>query len=242
MKNLFKGINYGLYMIILRLKSIKLFFVRKFKGEVAGAKYVDKVAVAWSDYTINKALEMKVTVIGEENIPKGPCVFVGNHTSILDCPLLMVTAKRSVGFIAKKELIKVPIIGYWISQAKCVPMDRANVREAIKVINEGVKNIQEGHSMAIFSEGTRSKDGKLGEFKKGSMKLATKAKAIIIPVAMDGAYRAFEIDRKFKSIDITVTFGKPIYTENLTREEEKALSDKVRDVIAEALGQETKKE
>ncbi|MGL5353473.1 MAG: lysophospholipid acyltransferase family protein, partial [Clostridium sp.] len=178
--------------------------------------------------------------IGEENIPEGPCVFVGNHTSILDCPLLMVTAKRSVGFIAKKELIKVPIIGYWISQAKCVPMDRENVREAIKVINEGVKNIQEGHSMAIFSEGTRSKDGKLGEFKKGSMKLATKAKATIIPVAMDGAYRAFEIDRKFKSIDITVTFGKPIYTENLTREEEKALSDKVRNVIAEALGQETK--
>ena len=178
---------------------------------------------------------MNVTVVGGENIPEGPCVFIGNHTSVLDCPLLIVTAKRSVGFIAKKELIKVPIIGYWIKQAKCVPIDRENVREAVKVINEGVQNLKEGHSMAVFPEGTRSKDGKLGEFKKGSMKLATKAKVPIIPVAMDRADRAFEIDRKIKPIDIIVTFGEPIYTDNLTKEEERGLAEKVRGVIANSL-------
>lgn len=237
MKKLFKIIHYGLYMIVLRLKSVKLFFVRKFKGEVEADKYVSKVACAWSDYTINKAVEMNVTVVGGENIPEGPCVFMANHTSILDCPLLIVTAKRNVGFIAKKELIKVPIIGYWIKQAKCVPIDRGNVREAIKVINEGVQNLKEGHSMAVFPEGTRSKDGKLGEFKKGSMKLATKAKAPIIPVAMYRADRAFEIDRKIKPIDIIVTFSEPIYTDNLTKEEERGLAEKVRGIISNSLGQ-----
>ena len=235
---LLKKINYGIYTIGLMLKAIKLTFIRKFKGEVEGDKYVDKVACTWSDYTINKAIEMNVKIIGEENIPKEPCVFIGNHTSILDCPLLMVAAKRSIGFIAKKELIKVPIIGYWIKQSKCVPINRENAREAVKVINEGVQNIKDGHSMAVFPEGTRSKDGILGEFKKGSMKLATKAKAPIVPVAIDRAYRAFEIDRKFKSIDITVTFGEPIYTENLSKEEEKVLSERVRSVIAKSLGQE----
>ena len=187
MKNFFKIIHYGLYMIALRLKSIKLFFIRKFKSEVEGDKYIAKVSCAWSDYTINKAVEMNVTVVGGENIPEGPCVFMANHTSVLDCPLLIFTAKRSIGFIAKKELIKVPIIGYWIKQAKCVPIDRENIREAIKVINEGVQNLKDGHSMAVFPEGTRSKDGKLGQFKKGGMKLATKAKVPIIPVAMDRA-------------------------------------------------------
>ncbi|MBB6714737.1 lysophospholipid acyltransferase family protein [Clostridium gasigenes] len=233
--DLFKKINYGLYMIILRLKAIKLFFIRRFKGEVEADKYVAKVECAWADYTINKAVKMNVTVIGEENIPDEPCVFIGNHTSVLDCPLLIFTSKRSIGFIAKKELIKVPIIGYWIKQAKCVPIDRENVREAVKVINEGVQNLKEGHSMAVFPEGTRSKDGKLGEFKRGSMKLATKAKVPIIPVAMDRADRAFEIDRKIKQIDIIVTFGEPIYTNNLTKEEEKELAEKVRSVIANSL-------
>lgn len=235
---LFKGIHYGLYMIILRLKAIKLFFVRKFKGKEAGDKYIEEVAYAWSEYTINKALEMNVTIVGAENVLDEPCLFVGNHTSILDCPLLVVAAKRCIGFIAKEELIKAPFLGYWIRESKCVAINRENVREAVKSINQGIKNLNEGHSMAIFPEGTRSKDGTLGEFKKGSLKLATKSKVPIIPVAMNRVDRAFEIDRKFKSIDVTVIFGEPIYTDTLTKEEEKNLTEKVRNVIANALGEE----
>lgn len=238
MKKIFKGIHYGLYMIVLRLKAIKLFFVRKFKGEEAGDLYIEKVAYDWSKYTINKALEMNVTIVGSENVLDEACLFVGNHTSILDCPLIVVAAKKCIGFIAKEELIKAPFLGYWIRESKCVAINRENVREAVKSINEGVKNLKEGHSMAIFPEGTRSKDGKIGEFKKGSMKLATKAKAPIIPVAIDRADRAYEIDKKFKPIDITITFGKPIYTHNLTKEEEKELAEKVRTVIVNALNQE----
>lgn len=238
MRNIFKAVHYGIYMVIMRLKSIKLFFIRKFKGKEAGDEYIESVAYNWSKYTINKALEMNVTIVGAENVLDEACLFVGNHTSILDCPLLVVAAKRCIAFIAKEELIKAPFMGYWIRESKCVPINRENVREAIKSINQGITNLKEGHSMAIFPEGTRSKDGKLGEFKKGSLKLATKSKVPIIPVAIDRADRAFEIDRKFKSIDITVTFGKPIYTDNLSKDEEKVLTDEVRSVIANALGQE----
>lgn len=232
---IFKKIHYVLYMIFLMLKAVKLFFIRKFKGNLEADKYVEKVELLWAEYTINKALEMNVKVVGYENIPDRPCVFIGNHTSILDCPLLIVASKRSIGFIAKKELIKVPIIGYWINQSKCVPIDRENARDAVKAINEGVQNIKDGYSMAVFPEGTRSLNGVLGEFKKGSMKLATKAKAPIVPVSIDRAYRGFEIDRKFKSIDTTVTFGKPIYTENLNLEEERGLSERIRSTIASNL-------
>lgn len=238
MGKLFKAIHYGLYMVIMRLKAIKLFFVRKFKGKEAGDEYIESVAYNWSKYTIDKALEMNVTIVGAENVLDEACLFVGNHTSILDCPLLVVAAKKCIGFIAKEELIKAPFMGYWIRESKCVPINRQNVREAVKGINQGIKNLEEGHSMAIFPEGTRSKDGKLGEFKKGSLKLAIKSKVPIIPVAIDRADRAFEIDRKFKAIDITVTFGTPIYTADLTKEEEKSLTEKVRGVIATALDQE----
>lgn len=237
MIGIFKGIHYLLYMIVLRLKAIKLWYIRKTKGIEAGYEYSAKVGRDWADYTINRAIKMNVTVKGKENIPDRACCFIGNHTSILDIPLLMDSAERAMGFIAKKEMLKTPVIGYWMQQYHCVPLDRENAREAIKVIQQGAENLKNGYSMCIFPEGTRSKDGKVQEFKKGSLKLATKAKAPIIPVAIDGAYRAFEIDRKFKAIDITITFGKPIYTDNLNRDEEKALADRVRDIIVKELNQ-----
>lgn len=235
--NYIKGFNYVIYMIFMRLKAIKRFYLKATKGEKVAMEYSGKVAKDWATYTVHKALKMNVTINGKENIPGVPCCYIGNHTSILDIPILIDSVGKCMGFIAKKEMMKVPVLGYWMMKYKGVPLDRENAREAIKVIREGADNIKNGYSMAIFPEGTRSKDGKIGEFKKGSLKLATMAKAPIVPVAIDGAYRAYEIDKKFKTIDITITFSEPIYTENLTKEEEKGLMDNVRTIIMKNLTQ-----
>lgn len=231
----FKIINYGIYMIFMQLKAVKRWYLEKTKGEKAAIDYSGKVGEDWARYTIHNALGMNVTIRGKENIPNVPCCYIGNHTSILDIPILIDSVGKCMGFVAKKEMVKAPVLGYWMSKYNCVPLDRENAREAIKVIRKGSENIKKGYSMAIFPEGTRSKNGELMEFKKGSLKLATMAKAPIVPVTIDGAYRAFEIDRKFKPIDITITFSEPIYTENLSREEEKSLMEKVRSEIAKNL-------
>ena len=231
----FKVIHYGLYMIFMQMKGIKRWYIEKTKGEKAAIEYSGKVGQDWARYTVHKALNMNVTIIGKENIPNVPCCYMGNHTSILDVPLLIDSVGKCMGFVAKKEMLKAPVLGYWLKKYKCVPLDRENAREAIKVIREGAENIKNGYSMAIFPEGTRSKDGIIREFKKGSLKLATMAKAPIVPVTIDGAYRAYEIDGKFKPIDITVTFGEPIYTDSLSREEEKELMGKVREIVAKNL-------
>lgn len=231
----FKIISYGIYMIFMQLKAVKRWYLEKTKGEKAATDYSGKVGEDWARYTIHNALGMNVTIRGKENIPNVPCCYIGNHTSILDIPILIDSVGKCMGFVAKKEMVKAPVLGYWMSKYNCVPLDRENAREAIKVIRKGSENIKKGYSMAIFPEGTRSKNGELMEFKKGSLKLATMAKAPIVPVTIDGAYRAFEIDRKFKAIDITITFSEPIYTENLSREEEKSLMEKVRSEIAKNL-------
>lgn len=231
----FKIISYGIYMIFMQLKAVKRWYLEKTKGERAAIDYSGKVGEDWARYTIHNALGMNVTIKGKENIPNVPCCYIGNHTSILDIPILIDSVGKCMGFVAKKEMVKAPVLGYWMSKYNCVPLDRENAREAIKVIKKGSENIKKGYSMAIFPEGTRSKNGELMEFKKGSLKLATMAKAPIVPVTIDGAYRAFEIDRKFKPIDITITFSDPIYTENLSREEEKSLMEKVRSEIAKNL-------
>ncbi|MPL95261.1 1-acyl-sn-glycerol-3-phosphate acyltransferase [bioreactor metagenome] len=222
-------------MIFMQLKAVKRWYLEKTKGERAAIDYSGKVGEDWARYTIHNALGMNVTIKGKENIPNVPCCYIGNHTSILDIPILIDSVGKCMGFVAKKEMVKAPVLGYWMSKYNCVPLDRENAREAIKVIKKGSENIKKGYSMAIFPEGTRSKNGELMEFKKGSLKLATMAKAPIVPVTIDGAYRAFEIDRKFKAIDITITFSEPIYTENLSREEEKSLMEKVRSEIAKNL-------
>lgn len=217
-------------MLILRCKAVKHSWIKRRKGQEEADKYAQQTAYLWSKYTI-KTIGIELEVKGLENIPEEPCVFIGNHTSILDIPIMFYTIDRMVGFIAKKEILKVPVLGTWLEKGHCIPLDRENPREAIKTINYGVELLKKGYSLAIFPEGTRSKDGKLGEFKKGSLKLATKSKAPIVPIAIDRAYTSFEKNKKFEPSKIKVTFGKAINTSELTKEEERLLIDNLRNVI-----------
>ena len=225
-----KGILYGAYMLNVRVKAIKHSWIKKYKGQEEADKYAQKTAYLWAKYTI-KTIGIDLEVKGLENIPDEACVFIGNHTSILDIPIMFYKIDRLVGFVAKKEMLKAPVIGMWLEKAHCIPLDRENPREAIKTINYGVELLKKGYSLAIFPEGTRSKDGNIGEFKKGSLKLATKAKAPIVPIAIDRAYTSFEKDKKFKPSKIKVTFGNVISTAELTKEEEKTLNEDVRNII-----------
>lgn len=226
----FKAICYGVYMIWFRLRGFKYDYLKKFRGDKVADDYLSKVTYLWAKYTLD-IIGIELEIKGKENIPERSVVFIGNHTSILDIPIIVYTIGHAVGFISKKEILKVPIIGYWLRRGHCIPLDRQNPREAIKVINEGVENLKEGYSMAIFPEGTRSKTGEVGEFKKGSLKLATKAKTPIIPISIDRASRAFEAERRFIPTKIKVVIGDPIYTENLSRDDEKEIAEKVRSVV-----------
>lgn len=227
---IFKFIKYGIYMIFVRLKGIKFKYIYKKKGEDEAFKYGQDVFEKWSVFTI-KTVGMDLEIKGYENIPKGACAFIGNHMSILDIPVLKYASKRDVGFIAKKEVLKVPILGFWVKNMNCVALDRENPRSAVKVIAKGAEYLKRGYSMAIFPEGTRSKDGQVHEFKKGSMKLAVKAKVPIVPVSIDGTSKRFEDTRKFVPGKVTIVFGKPIYTSELTKEEERTLTDRVRNEV-----------
>lgn len=228
--NIFKGIIYGIYMANMRLKGIKYYIILKTKGERAGFDYAQKVFERWSIFTAN-IIGMEVESVGRENIPNETCVFMGNHQSMLDIPVLKIASGNSMAFVAKKELLKVPVIGYWIKRSMSVPLDRENPREAVKVITEGVKNLKNGYNMAIFPEGTRSEDCTVAEFKKGSMKLATKAKVPIVPVTIIGTRECFEKNRKYLPGKIKVIFSEPIYTKDLTKEEEAVLNVKVREAV-----------
>ena len=230
MKMFFKKILYVFYMIGTMFKGVKHSYIKRIKGVQRGEEYLEEAFYKWAKFTI-ETIGIDVEVAGLEKVPKGRCVFIGNHTSILDIPILLYASKRMMGFIAKEETMKIPIIKYWLKKAKCVPLNRSNAREAVKSFSLGVEYLNEGYSMAIFPEGTRMRDGRIGEFKKGSLKLATRAKAPIVPVSIEGAYKCYEETGKFKPAKVKITFGDPIVTKKISRAEEVGLVDRVKEEI-----------
>ncbi|WP_084748570.1 lysophospholipid acyltransferase family protein [Clostridium mediterraneense] len=226
-------IMYGIYMVRWYIEALFIPIIKK-RGDEALEEFKYNSILKWARFTF-KIIEADLRYEGIENIPDEACLFVGNHQSMLDIPALLLGANRVVGFVAKKELLSVPIIGKWIKICNSVALDREDPRDAVRVVKEAVEILKSGKSMAIYPEGTRAKDGNIQEFKAGSLKLAIRAKVPIVPVTIDGSYKAFELNSKFEKATIKVKYGKPIYTDNLTKEEQKELSKFIHDQIKDNL-------
>lgn len=182
--------------------------------------------IRWAFSVVFWIAGIKCNVIGAENIPTDrPVLFVSNHRSNLDILLMQTTAGVPIGFVAKTELKKIPLLGFWMSDIGCVFLDRANIKSAIKSIAEGVEHIESGCSMSICPEGTRSQDGEMKEFKDGSLKIATKAKVPVIPAAVIGTDDCLENNEGFKITKgtMTIAYGKPIDLSLLSPEDKKHL-------------------
>ncbi|GAA0176715.1 lysophospholipid acyltransferase family protein [Clostridium sediminicola] len=213
--------------------KIKMFVLQKKSNDAA------------EDYVFNKAKNMaksilkisktSSTVSGLENIPDGPCVFVSNHQAIFDGFILYANLGKKSGFIAKKEIKKIPLVRYWLTIMQSVFIDRHNIREGVKAINSGIENLKKGYSMIIFPEGTRSLKSQMADFKKGSMKLAIKANVPIVPITVDGGYKVLEVGNKVRGNAISMIVHKPIYTDKLSKEEKKNLSATTQEIIENGL-------
>ena len=180
-------------------------------------------------------LGTRVKIIGKENLPKKGekyCV-IPNHSSVLDIPSIFSTG-RWPGAVAKKEAFKIPLINGLMWLIHCVKLDRKSPRDAIKAIHDSVNNVENGFPMMIFPEGTRSKNGKIAEFKAGSFKIATRAKAKIVPVAIKNSRQGFEDAHYIGIVPIYVEILPPIDTALLDEEELRTLHTRVENEIRDA--------
>ncbi len=170
---------------------------------------------------VAKDFDMTIEVEGKENMPEQDgCVYIANHQGYADIIALIVAMDgRQIGFIAKDSLEKVPYLGKWIKLIRGLFIKRGDTREALKSMKEGIDLVKAGYNLAIFPEGTRSRGPKMGKFKAGSFKLATKAKAPIVPVSISGSYKCFEEKGYAQPATIKVMFHPPIDTKDLSRQE-----------------------
>lgn len=175
-----------------------------------------------------KQTRSDVTVKGIEHVPEGPVLFVANHQGLFDILLLLGFIERPMGFIAKKEIKKIPLVSSWMEQMNCVFIDRTNKRTALKVIEDGVMSIKSGQSMVVFPEGTRSRGGAIQPFKSGSLRLGIRAGVPIVPVLLEGTHDVLESnDGKVRSASMSLTVCPPIFEKDYETLKPNALAEQI---------------
>lgn len=226
-----KYIYFGVLFFLTLFLRLYFFVLERIKSHEEYDIRLYKVVNNWANHIL-KVIGVSVNVRGIENLPKGNCLIVSNHQGNADFLILMAKLNKQMGFIAKKEMLKLHIVGVWMKAIHCVFIDREDIRESLKAINKGIDNLEAGYSMTIFPEGTRSKSHKLGEFKKGSMKLATKTNVPLVPVVLDNTFKVFEeVKGKLSPANVTMSILKPINVGELTKEERMNLAEIVREKI-----------
>jgi 1-acyl-sn-glycerol-3-phosphate acyltransferase len=182
----------------------------------------------------------KVTVIGEGNVPKDtPVLYIGNHRSYFDILLTYSRCPIRTGYIAKKEMEKIPLLSTWMRYLHCLFLDRKDIKQGLKTILTAVEKVKSGISICIFPEGTRNRNADETDmlpFHEGSFKIATKAKCPIIPIAINNSADIFEAHfPKMSPAKVVVEYGKPIYPDELSKEDKKHIGEYTQNIIREML-------
>jgi len=174
----------------------------------------------------------RLSVQGQEHVnPKRPTIYVSNHQSTIDIPTLFMALPVDVRFVAKKQLGYVPFLGWYLHLAKFPLVDRRNRSRAIASLEEAGKRIRSGANIIVYAEGTRSEDGRILPFKKGSFALALKAGVPICPVAIEGSGKLMPKNSwNITPGEIKVKIGAPIDVTAYGEDRERLMRD-VRSVI-----------
>ncbi|MDP4180108.1 MAG: lysophospholipid acyltransferase family protein [Bacillota bacterium] len=226
-------VGFLLYTLSVR---VKVMILNKKGMEKEMYEVVHNMARMWGRQ-ITGVTGSKVTVSGEENIPKDRgVVFIANHQSYFDVPVMMGYVNKPLGFITKVELSKIPIFSMWLKLLGCVFIVRNDAKQSLKAINQGAQQVKSGNSMVIFPEGTRSVDGKLGEFKPGSLKLAVKSGAPIVPVVIKGTINVMnKKSLAIKAADVEIIILPPIMQEEIGKRDTNDLAEQLKNIIMEKL-------
>jgi 1-acyl-sn-glycerol-3-phosphate acyltransferase len=155
---------------------------------------------------------VKLNVKGREMLnPFDKYIFVSNHQSNFDIPIMMQAVPNVLRFVYKKQLTKIPIFGWGMYLGQYIPIDRKDARNAIASLKKAALKVKKGISVALFPEGTRSLDGQIHDFKKGIFILAEEACEKIVPVTIKGSFNIMPKNSlRINPGRVSVTFSAPL--------------------------------
>lgn len=231
---------YILLFLILGLPVLGIeWIISKFNK--AHADMVQLRIVQWGLKCVAFISGVKLTVIGEENVPRDePVLYIGNHRSFFDVVVTYARCPGLTGYIAKDGVNKVPIFRIWMKRLHCIFLKRDDIKEGLKVILKAIEYVKSGISICIFPEGTRNKDRdnptSLLPFKEGSFKIASKTGCKIVPMALIGTADILENHFPWiHSTDIKLIYGEPIDVSALDKDQQKHVGAYCQTVVEELI-------
>lgn len=227
-----------LFVFLFLVLSVPIMFVEwiigKFNQDLKDRSSLK--IVQWAFRCVLFLSGTKITVIGEENVPKDePVLYIGNHRSYFDVVITYARVPRLCGYISKKEVDRVPLLNIWMRYLHCLFLDRDNIREGLTVILTAINKVKAGISICIFPEGTRNNSEEdFLPFRGGSLKIAEKSGCAVIPMALNHTEDIFEAHKPWiRKTHIVLEYCKPIYPGDLPKEDRKKLSDLVEKKVKE---------
>lgn len=195
-----------------------------------------KIARFWGR-SILIVSRIKVSVKWPADIDRSKSyIYMSNHQSNFDIPVLLGHLKVQFRWLAKMELFKIPIFGHAMRKAGYISIDRNKRESAFKSLKNAAREIKSGVSVLIFPEGTRSRNGKIRPFKKGGFIMAIDSGAPIVPIVISGTRSIMTKGSiKINPGKVSVVVHQPIQTSVYTRETKEALMERVRRIICDGL-------
>ena len=225
-----------IFLVIFLIASLPmqlvLFIMHKFNDEKA--RKASLAIVSWAFNVILFIGGIKRIVIGEDNVPKDEAVlYVSNHRSIFDIVVTYPRVPGRTGYIAKQESMKLPVISFWMVYLDCLFLDRSDIRKGLEMVLTAIDKVKNGISIFIYPEGTRNKtDQPLGEFHKGSFKIAQKSGCPIVPVVVNHTRDCFENHMPWiKKTTVVIEYCEPIRIKELDKEDQKNIDQYVKNII-----------
>jgi 1-acyl-sn-glycerol-3-phosphate acyltransferase len=210
---------------------------------LAGAPF-DRRAL-WMDFwqdtysrMILFGIGVPLSVEGTENVPRGQaCVVMPNHRSYLDIPAVVLSVRGlSIRFVAKRELKRIPILGWAVASSQHIKVNRGNREQAVAALREATTKIRRGIALAIFPEGTRSSSDRLLPFKRGGFYVAVDSGFPILPISIRNAGTIYgKMQLLFQPGNIHVVIHPPVSVEGRTRSDIDALVLEVRRAMLSGL-------
>ena len=229
----------ALFLLVFFIVSIPLYIIELIIGLINKdlSRRSSLAIVSWAFRVVAFLSGVKLTVKGEENVPKDEAVlYIGNHLSYFDVVLTYCRVPRPTGYIAKKEFLKVPFLSWWMLFLDCLFMDRSDVKQSAQIIFSAIDKIKSGISICIYPEGTRSKDETtIQEFHKGSFKPAQRTNCPIVPMIVTHTRDIFENHLPFlKSTHVVLEYLPPVRFNDLSKEDQKQVNEYFRNMMQEA--------
>lgn len=228
-----------LYLILFFVLSLPVlgveWIISKFNKRAADISQLR--IVQWGFRCVSFLSGIRLTVNGEENIPKDQAVlYIGNHRSFFDIVITYQRCPGLTGYISKDGVNKVPVLNLWMKRLYCLFLDRKDLKQGLKVILTAIDQIKSGISMCIFPEGTRNRNAddpaSLLPFKDGSFKIALKTGCPIVPMVLTGTDDVFEKHFPWvRHTKVTLTYGKPIILSELSKDEQKHIASYCQNIV-----------